>query len=149
MDTEIRYDYYLVFRNPFRSIIILIMITAYHRACTFLTVSLHCDSFCWCIITCLFVVFCSFVLFVRLLFVCDAFCLRHVIPLKTDTIPYFELLKTDHTTQDLLGIVSTTAKKVMASTSHRSTAYSKETSLYYFKVTVICAVRWQVRNKRT
>ena len=81
-------DHYLVCRNPFSSIIILIMITAHHRASTFLTVSLHYDSFWWRISTCTFVVFCSFVLFICLsVFVCDAFCLPHVFRLKTDTKP--------------------------------------------------------------
>ena len=92
MDIEIRHDHYIVFRNPVRSIIILIMITAHYRASTFLTVSLHYDSFWWRVNTCLFVV-CSFVCLLVCYFVCDAFCLRNIFLLKTDTKPYFELLK--------------------------------------------------------
>lgn len=94
MDIEIRQGHYLVLRNPFRSIIIQIMITTHHRVSTFLTASLHYDSFWWRVSTCLLFV-CSLVcLLFCLFFVCDAFCLLHVFRLKTETKPYFELLRT-------------------------------------------------------
>jgi len=141
MDIEICYNHYLVFRKPFGSIITLIIIIAHHRASTFLTVSLHYDSFWW-----RMSLFFYFVLF----FVCDAFCLPHVFRLKTDTKPYFELLK--RAPQDARFsryCFDLCQKKVMTSTSHRSPAYSKEMSLRCFKVAVICVFRWQVRNRLT
>jgi len=71
------------------------MIIAHNRTYTFLRVSLHYDSFWWRINTCLFVrsYVCLFVSLCVVFFVCDAFCFRQVFRLKTDTKPYFELLK--------------------------------------------------------